>query len=981
MGLSFDGNGKYVGWSSLFDHSTLETIQESEYLPYPKKMLYDRATTGYSLNDYKILRKTLENNIKLWQTELLNSEISEEREVELTNQIEEAQKQLRETGLDINSQLLEIKNLEDTISNNENRIKEINSLIRQASAEQKITLLNERNQLNLQINQAKKNRMRTLAKLLNDINSISDKVDDRFRANLYYTIEGANKIVQELRDHEFTDIPKGLQEDANKNFISSHIQNTVQDLANMVRAYSPIEMEDFRSASDLSEKGEQASKMTMLNPATKMLMQYSNMTGKNVIGISANGIKASFMWNYYLNEIIRSNPTEQDLAYATFNFKLSRVIGRADGKIRQEEINTLPDINFYGVDPYIRARMGNRLKGPLPTDLMSSQVLSAATDNAKELILAKVNAGNKFAKMYLFLISLGVDVRDIVKFMTSDVASFIDQITEENVFENSNISVYDAIEMAKGNFNSYINKYGRIVIKEIQELYNSYRLNTFERVGEVRQDAEEFKNILEGADEFSRFGQLLGSNQGLAVSESDLRSDLEKIQNIMLLRAKEVLNSKEAEELAKNPIDATRWLSDSAYRDELKANYNFIKKCINIFDVYDRISQFDAIRQILDAVVTIDNNLTIKTKAYIKLLDKTKQDSLYMPEQYRTRLLGSIDNAIITKFILGLKDIKLPVVKGSNYLTSDGDINQWAEDGELRFGSKSDIASFKYIFENIIIPNLRKGITQDYVNGKVVETQSPEISSNSFIQALLKASYRDVPLYKVNLNMLTIERSTESQRKFEIYTKGLQELSNKYINGTSIADWFILYNIAVNKNQYGADRLTTLFDKFVTTNQSLLINRYFKWLGDLDFFGEVQLDTDNPSNFDSDYYKNLKSKGFVLEVSYKDALISAANIVSSQVGQRDPYIKVNTEQGVVLMKKNGRSYEVEEGVLKQKKGESIDHYLDRVRNYNSYFILGESFSENLSRQIREIANLGKNALDYINDFVQNGILTINKVCE
>ena len=982
MGLSFDGNGKYVGWSSLFDHSTLETIQESEYLPYPKKMLYDRAITGYSLNDYKILKKTLENNIKLWQTELLNSEISEEREVELTNQIEEAQRQLRETGLDINSQLLEIKTLEDSISTSEERIKEINSSIRQTSAEERAVLLNERNQLNLQINQAKKNRMRTLAKLLNDINSISDKVDDRFRANLYYTIEGANKIVQELRDHEFTDIPKGLQEDANKNFISSHIQNTVQDLANMVRAYSPIEMEDFRSASDLSEKGEQASKMTMLNPATKMLMQYSNMTGKNVIGISANGIKASFMWNYYLNEIIRSNPTEQDLAYATFNFKLSRVIGRADGKIRQEEINTLPDINFYGVDPYIRARMGNRLKGPLPTDLMSSQVLSAATDNAKELILAKVNAGNKFAKMYLFLISLGVDVRDIVKFMTSDVASFIDQITEENVFENSNISVYDAIEMAKGNFNSYANKYGKITINELKELYNSYGLGTKEKLNEAIQDAEEFKNILEGADEFSRFGQLLGFNQGLAVSESDLRSDLEKIQNIMLLRAKEVQRLPvDIQEKVLTPIDATRWASDYNYRNKLKQLYNHIKKCVNIFDVYDRISQFDAIRQILDAVVTIDNNLTIKTKAYIKLLDKARQDSLYMPEQYKTRLLGSIDNAIITKFILGLKDIKLPVVKGSNYLTSDGDINQQAEDGELRFGSKSDIASFKYIFENIIIPNLRKGITQDYVNGKVVETQSPEISSNPFIQALLKASYRDIPLYKVNLNMLTIEDSTESQRKFQIYTKGLQELSDKYINGTSVADWFILYNIAVNKNQYGADRLTTLFDKFVTTNQSLLINRYFKWLGDLDFFGEVRLDTDNLSNFDSDFYKNLKSKGLLLEVSYKDSLISAANIVSSQVGQRDPYIKVNTEQGVVLMKKNGRSYEVEEGVLKQKKGESIDHYLDRVRNYNSYFILGESFSENLSRQIREIANLGKNALDYINDFVQNGILTINKVCE
>lgn len=982
MGLSFDGNGKYVGWSSLFDHSTLETIQESEYLPYPKKMLYDKASTGYNLNNYKIQKKTLEDNIKLLRTELDNSEISEERRNELLKQIEEEEQKLKNVGLDINSQLLGIKNLEDNIFTSEERIKEINSTIRQASPKERTILLNERNQLNQQINQNRRSRMRALAKLLNDINSVSSKVNNKFRANLYYTVEGADKIVQELRDHEFTDIPKGLQEDANKNFISSHIQNTVQDLANMVRAYSPIEMEDFRSASDLSEKGEQASKMTMLNPATKMLMQYSNMTGKNVIGISANGIKASFMWNYYLNEILRSNPTEQDLAYATFDFKLNRVVGRADGKIVQKEINTLPDINFHGVDPIIKARMGNQLKGLIPTDLMSSQVLSAATDNAKELILAKVNAGNKFAKMYLFLISLGVDVRDIVKFMTSDVASFIDQITEENIFENSNISVYDAIEMAKGNFDSYVNKYGKVTINELKELYNFYGLGTAERLTEDIQDATEFKNILEGADEFSRFGQLLGLNQGLSVSEIDLRSDLEKIQNIMLLRAKEVQGLPEdIQKRVLEPIDAIRWLSDSAYRDELKALYNHIKKCINIFDVYDKISQFDAIREIFDAVVTIDNNLTIKTKAYIKLLNKAKQDSLYMPEQYKTRLLNTVDNAIITKFILGLKDIKLPVVKGSNYLTSDGDINQWAKDGELRFGSKSDIASFKYIFENIIIPNLKRGITQNYVNGKVVETQSSEILSNQFIQALLKASYRDVPLYKVNLNMLTIEDSTESQRKFQIYTKGLQELSNKYINGVSISDWFILYNIAVNKNQYGADRLTTLFDKFVTTNQSVLINRYFKWLGDLDFFGEVQLDTDNPRDFETDYYKNLKSKGLLLEISYRDSLASAASIVSSHVGQRDPYIKVNTEQGTVLMKKNGRSYEIEEGTLKQKKGESIDHYLDRVNNYNQYFVLGENFSENLSRQIREISNLGRHALDYINDFVQRGILTISKVCE
>jgi hypothetical protein len=54
--------------------------------------------------------------------------------------------------------------------------------------------------------------------------------------------------------------------------------------------------------------------------------------------------------------------------------------------------------------------------------------------NAKELILAKVNAGNKLAKMYLFMVTLGFDIKDIVKFMTSPIVSFIDTITEQNIF-------------------------------------------------------------------------------------------------------------------------------------------------------------------------------------------------------------------------------------------------------------------------------------------------------------------------------------------------------------------------------------------------------------------------------------------------------------------------------------------------------------------------------------------------------------------
>jgi hypothetical protein len=59
-------------------------------------------------------------------------------------------------------------------------------------------------------------------------------------------------------------------------------------------------------------------------------------------------------------------------------------------------------------------------------DQLISQLLSAATDNAKELILAKINSGTNFARMYVYAIMTGFNIDDIVAFMTSPVAEFID---------------------------------------------------------------------------------------------------------------------------------------------------------------------------------------------------------------------------------------------------------------------------------------------------------------------------------------------------------------------------------------------------------------------------------------------------------------------------------------------------------------------------------------------------------------------------
>jgi hypothetical protein len=52
MGLAFDDNGQYIGWSSLFNYNSLETIQASEYLPLPKNgVIIEESESGIDISE------------------------------------------------------------------------------------------------------------------------------------------------------------------------------------------------------------------------------------------------------------------------------------------------------------------------------------------------------------------------------------------------------------------------------------------------------------------------------------------------------------------------------------------------------------------------------------------------------------------------------------------------------------------------------------------------------------------------------------------------------------------------------------------------------------------------------------------------------------------------------------------------------------------------------------------------------------------
>lgn len=413
-----------------------------------------------------------------------------------------------------------------------------------------------------------------------------------------------------------------------KNSVSSKIYRIINDPANMVSAYSPIEMNEPQAAAELSASGREAKEYTLGNPYVKYNMQYQNMTGKDVIGIAAVGEKVFFALSYYYNEAARSgNRDWQENAYFRRSFKL---IKSRDGKKYLPLVrNIIANVNFDGVDTskvlwnsmieqqsgissedagkkyteeevaYIREQLLSQLGSQKDASLVISALLSAATDNAKELILAKINSGSDLASVYLYSIMLGIDFKDIASLMTSNTVQTIAQLNKTNIFDEYNQSstidsVFNKLENGL-QIKTYLTKFEGLneaiekvypnakgkptqialteifkqdnrldLIRKLREAFKEtkiYENNGFPKFNLMRftNDFEElavkansifkdelskteyytFKRIYKLAQEIKQLGSILGANQGLQTNMFDKFGYLDRIEQAVKDRVDE----------------------------------------------------------------------------------------------------------------------------------------------------------------------------------------------------------------------------------------------------------------------------------------------------------------------------------------------------------------------------------------------------------------------------------------------------------
>ena len=990
MGMEFSDSGIYQGWSNLFDYSTIETLRASENLAAPNFKVYEYNENGIDIND----------------------EINKVAKIE--------------------NELTELRKDED-----KNRDK---------------------------INQKLVERMNAYVKLIDYLNDnvtkpIIENAKKKF--NVKYDNTKVNKmIMNNVRKHEFTVITKQQEIASQKNFVSSHIQNVIQNIRNLNLAYTPIGIDEMTAASEISEKGQMTDKLSFLNPNTIVTMQIQNLEGKNDIGVAANGEKAAFMWHFYSQDILE-NPTTESLKHLKFSFETSRIVGRNNSNPQQFTVTCLPNINKSTIDGTKNSIQSQFLNGILSNDLTSdniiSQLITLSTDNAKLLLISRINAGTKLMKCYLFLATLGFKVNDIVNFMCSGAVNFIEDVTDSNRFNDTTLSIFNAIDIAKGDFsliyaqdvnsqtkvtienlasNMLFNKIGkdateRVKIlqtgnveqflqvlesndkkgkplyensdwqhaqyKVLQRVWAVYKLrqkyiNQYELNGEQNflADVDEFAHIYEGANEFSQLGKILSLNQGLETSKEDQYGFERSFKWIIGQRIQAITNKSNKSKYTKdlidkcnkfNELDVKKFISDEKYRNEIINFYDQIKVVVNIFDLLWRLPQFRSVLQLEGFVLESDEALSLKSRIFrhvITELDKEGDDGKirgsYMDDRYAARMLGNIDKLLIQKFILSqLTTFQIPhgAVKGIglNYETVS------LEQGMLSFNNLSDIMSFKKIMEEYIIPDLKEG--KYYIidaNGAVqLIEEKDEIKNNPFITNLIRAYDKNTPYYKSNIDLSLIDSTAESAQAFTESMLALEKLNQKEYQideqGHTIADLFALYNLVVNHDKYGNDRLTKFFD-IMMGNLSSIASKYLQWVGEADHNGQVNGD----GNYD-------------VQVDIDDLLQNSAGVEFGWKHNNPSYLKRQSDGTKSLyVRTSGKSKSYSSGkdtlpVLTSEKGKSDSKYIDREINMSQYnTLIGISTAER-EKVISELEGTDeKQQINAIMQLLERATFILYKLC-
>ncbi len=649
--------------------------------------------------------------------------------------------------------------------------------------------------------------------------------------------------------------------------------------------------------------------------------QQDASVGKTDVGIGANGLKVMFALANYYNDYYKSLYHEEatdntgvtldilkdktgkqvdfntDPKWFKKTFNMGEPLGTvikttiADVNITQDLIDQI--VSNYGLHD-LESQLQIILDGEAA--LHASGMVSGATDNAKELIMAKINAIEDLTSMHLYMMTLGFTSQEVAMYMNSDLAThLVDKINSTNIF-GGKTDVFIASEIQK-----------------------------YAKENPSQQSvAETFLDIYEGSKEMANLAGILKINQRTSADIESLFLYLSKINKAMYLREDDVLgksliglqNGKDINKLVKeiqkahpNTLseeyikDVLQRASDievefinskgltekkrvsmiggqfdvryyvypgkinDTYRKLATEYYNLFKNTINVFDVIDNSVHFKAMIEGLSAT---HNKSLITSKKYNFIFNtaidviREKSAALFLnnnkekggniktflgnpalfidtSEREVNRLLRGYDGFLIghwlkqedtNHFKFNVKALLNQAGEKSIEMFTDNSaktiaygktnphtvkITTDSDDFVVDLTTDYGIANFKRIMENLILPILqsskKSGLGEMF---RLKSVKNPFGIYTSQIVSVFGLSSLDSEVNLAKYQEI-LNHFNEVDYKVE-HEKRITNNDNKII---PYQDLLYMYNLIVNNEAYGDNRLTALLQDYMKDPTSI----------------------------------------------------------------------------------------------------------------------------------------------------------------
>ena len=336
-----------------------------------------------------------------------------------------------------------------------------------------------------------------------------------------------------------------------------------------------------------------------------------------------------------------------------------------------------------------------------------------------------------------------------------------------------------------------------------------------------------------------------------------------------------------------NNFDIYKYLVDDEYRKQASDYYDIIKSTANVFEMMEQIPHYKQILQLFKSLVVANNTFASKSRLVNKLLANSEN----VNDKQLNGVIKYVDKLNTLSFMRTLTPIVVNQVDGFDPYFQSIKVNK------IDPSTINGIATLKHWVEHEFLNYLK----ETYPN-------------NSLVKHLTLVPYNNTEVLATDIDLLNPDITIQSREAYDDILRGMADFETRQYQGDyTIADILQMYNIAVNNNQYGGERLTTSFK--VCTNPKNILNQYLKFISDQDW----DIETDQ-------------------EYNYTDYQIAAAPIISTYAESyhQELFVKVNDSvRGYVLKKLDSNNqYQEYDLIPPPVSDESYQSKMNRLQNFS-----------------------------------------------